>query len=146
MNVVNNIPTVKNNIKYDAPHYVSASTDGWGIEMVGTDAIDNDPTIDHAGIFGLPMVNLTMEDANIVKARVRNRKGKWLPYSDKFDKSKGLGDGTDITGVEIVGKNIIFAVHLKGGNWLSPIRTSEVEGANMAGSGSAIDAIWIDRI
>ena len=145
VNNVKNTEKVEKNVTYDAPHYVAATNNGWGVEMVGTDAVDGTAWISHAGIIGLAMTNFTVEDTDIIKARVRNRKGKWLPYSNKFNKTNGLGDGTDITGVEIVGKNIIFAVHLKGGNWLPPVRTSEVDGEIFAGSGSPIDAIWIDK-
>ena len=127
------------------PHYVAATQNGWGVEMDGTEAVDGS-NIDHAGIIGLPMTNFTIEGKGIKKARVKNKRGRWSEYSDKFDKSKGLGNGTDIIGIEIVGSGFIVSVHVKGGSWLPAVKTSDIEGKVTIGIGTTIDAIWVDKI
>ncbi len=129
------------------PHYVAASPYGWGIEMSGTEAADGS-SLDHAGIIGLPMTNFTIEGEGIKKARVRNKRGKWLDYKSGFgmNQLEALGDGTAITGLEIVGKGFIVGVHLRGGEWLNSVNTSDKEGAVTIGIGVPIDAIWIDRV
>lgn len=127
------------------PRYAACTQDGWGVEMIGTDAVDGSDT-DHAGIFGLAMTNFTIAASGIKKARVRNKRGKWLEYKTNFDKNKGLGDGTNITGIEIVGAGYIAAVHVKGGSWLPLVRTSDTEGAVIIGENFIIDAIWVDAI
>lgn len=129
------------------PHYVAKNEDGWGVEMLGLEAID-DSEMDHTGTFGMPIINFTIEAADILKARVRNKRGKWLPFKTGFgmNKSEALGDDTPITGIEILGKKFILSIHAKGGGWLPSVITSEVEGEVQATVGSAIDAIWIDKI
>lgn len=129
------------------PHYAAASQNGWGVEMSGTEAVDGSP-LDHAGIIGLPMTNFTIEGQGIKKARVRNKRGRWLDYKSTFgmNDTDALGDGTDITGIEIVGKGFIVSVHLKGGTWLNTVNTSDKEGEVVIGIGTPIDAIWINRV
>jgi hypothetical protein len=129
-------------VTYTEPHYVAASQNGWGIEMIGTEAVDGSD-LDHAGIIGLNMTDFKIECEGIRKARVRNRRGKWLPYKKNF---VSLGDGTDITGIELVGEGFIFSVHCKGGSWLASKNTSNVEGEVLGGLGSPIDAVWIEKI
>ncbi len=127
------------------PHYAAATQDGWGIEMVGIFADDGSDT-DYAGTIGMPITNFTIAAPGIKKARVRNRRGRWLEYSDSFDTVNGLGDGTDITGIEIVGQGYVVGAHVKGGSWLGSVMTSDEEGAVVIGIGTPIDAIWIDTI
>ena len=129
------------------PHYAAKNSDGWGTEMLGVEAMDGGD-IEYAGIFGLPITNFTIEAADILKARVRNKRGKWLPYKTGFgmNKVEALGDDTPITGIEIVGAGFIFSIHAKGGSWLPIIKTSDVEKDVLAIAASSIDAIWIDKI
>lgn len=126
-----------------AVHYVAKTNDGWGTAMTGLDA-DDGSDFDHAGILGRSMINFKIEGKLVKKARIKNKRGKWLPYGCGFDTE--LGNDTDITGIEIVGKGLIFAVHIKGGTWLNPVRTSDVDGEVLVGNGAVIDAIWIDEI
>lgn len=129
------------------PHYVAENADGWGIEMSGLEALDGSE-IDHTGTIGMPIINFTVEAADIQKARVRNKRGKWLPFKTGFgmNKIEGLGDGTPITGIEIIGTGFIFSIHAKGGSWLPTMTTSENEGVVQGIANSSIDAIWIDKI
>lgn len=129
------------------PHYAIENSDGWGIEMLGIEAMDGSD-IEYAGVFGLPIINFTIEAADILKARVRNKRGKWLPYKTGFgmNKAEALGDNTPITGIEIVGAGFIFSIHAKGGSWLPVTKTSDIEGDVLAVAASSIDAIWIDKI
>ncbi len=129
------------------PHYVAKNADGWGVEMSGLEAVDGS-AMDHTGTFGLPIINFTIEAADILKARVRNKRGKWLPFKTGFgmNKAEALGDDTPITGIEILGNKFILSIHAKGGSWLPSVITSEVEGEAQAIAGSTIDAIWIDKI
>ena len=126
-----------------AVHYVAKTNDGWGVAMTGLDA-DDGSDLDHAGIFGTPMTNFKIEGNLVKKARIKNKRGKWLPYGRGFNTE--LGNDTNITGIEIVGKGLIFAVHIKGGMWLNPVRTSDDDGEVLVGNGAVIDAIWIDEI
>ena len=132
------ISTITDPVKYSVK-----TDDGWGVTMIGLDASD-DSGLDHAGIFGIPMINFKIEGKLVKKARIKNKRGKWLPYGCGFNTE--LGNNTDITGIEIVGKGLIFAVHIKGGTWLNPARTSDVDGEVLVGNGAVIDAIWIDEI
>ena len=129
------------------PHYVAKTADGWSTEMLGLDAVDGSDT-NYTGIFGLPIINFTIEAADISKARVRNKRGKWLPFKSGFgmNKIEALGDDTPITGIEILGNKFMISVHAKGGGWLSTAITSEKEGEVQIVAGSTIDAIWIDKI
>lgn len=127
----------------DSVRYSVKTDDGWGIDMIGVDASDGS-SLDHAGIFGKPIRNIKIGGKLVKKARVRNKRGKWLPYGSGFDKE--LGDNTDITGIEIVGKRLVFAIHIKGGQWLNPVFTSDVEGEILIGNGAVIDALWIDEV
>lgn len=129
------------------PHYVAKNASGWSTEMLGLEAVDGSDA-DHTGILGLPIINFTIEAADILKARVRNKKGKWLPFKTGFgmNDAEALGDDTPITGIEILGNKFIFSVHAKGGSWLPSVVTSEVEGEVQVIAGSTIDAIWIDKI
>lgn len=129
------------------PHYAIKNSDGWGAEMLGVEAMDGSDT-EYAGILGLPIINFTIEAADILKARVRNKRGKWLPYKTGFgmNKTEALGDDTPITGIELVGAGFIFSIHAKGGSWLPIIKTSDIEGDVLAIAASSIDAIWIDKV
>lgn len=128
------------------PHYSAKTKElGWGIDMTGTYSVDYH-NIDYAGVFGLSMTNFTVEAEGIKKARVKNKRGYWLWYSDAFDKTKGLGDDTPIVGLEIVGAGYLVGVHIKGGTWLNAVKTSDKEGEVLIGNGAPIDAIWIDKI
>lgn len=131
----------------DDPHYAAASQNGWGVEMSGLEAVDGSP-LDHAGIIGLPMTNFTIEAKGIKKARIRNKRGKWLPYKTGFGMNsiEALGDNTDITGIEIVGSKFMVSIHTKGGSWLPSAITSDIEGEVLLTTGAAIDAIWVDKI
>lgn len=129
----------------DKPHYAAATNNGWGVEMVGIFAEDGSDT-DYAGVLGTAMTNFTIEANGITKARVRNKRGRWLEYSNIFDTVNGLGDGTDITGIEIVGHGYLVGAHVKGGTWLESVRTSDKEGDTIIGIGTPLDAIWIDTI
>lgn len=122
-------------------HYVAKTNDGWGVAMTGLDA-DDGSDLDHAGIFGMSMTNFKIGGNLVKKARVKNKRGKWLSYGVNTE----LGNDSDITGIEIVGKGLIFAVHIKGGTWLNPVRTSDTEGEVLVGNGAVIDAIWIDKL
>lgn len=129
------------------PHYVAKNSSGWSVEMSGLEAVDRTDA-DHTGVFGIPIINFTIEAADIIKARVRNKRGKWLGYKTKFGMNdiEALGDNTPITGIEIVGKGFIFSIHVKGGTWLPTMRTSDTEGEVLATTGSQIDAIWVEKI
>ena len=127
----------------EAVHYVAKTNDAWGIPMTGLEA-DDGSGLDYAGIMGIPMVNLKVEGKLVKKARVKNKRGKWLKYGSDFDNE--LGDDTAITGIEIVGKGLVVAAHIRGGQWLNPVFTSDEDGAAMISTGAVIDAIWIDEI
>jgi hypothetical protein len=147
MNEKIQVTDTPNSILPQKPHYAACTAAGWGIEMLGLEAMDGSG-IDHAGVFGLPITNFTVEAADIIKARVRNKRGKWLEYKTGFGMNsiEGLGDGTVITGIEIVGDKFYVAVHVRGGSWLNPVKTSATEGVAFAGNGAPIDAIWIEKI
>lgn len=127
------------------PHYAVKTKAGWGTEMTGTDAIDYSGT-DHAGVLGSPIINVTVEAAGIKKVRVKVGRGRWLPYKAGWDKVEGVGNNTPITGLEIVGAGYIVGAHVKGGNWLDPVKTTDKEGEVIIGGGMVLDAIWIDKI
>ena len=129
----------------EIPRYSGKTKNGWSIEMRGTEAIDGSDQ-EYVGSFGDPLINFTVEGSGIKKARVRNSRGKWLPYSTGFDTAKGLGNDKSITGIEIVGKGYKFAIHILGGQWLPVIRTSDVEGEILGTIGCTIDGIWVDKI
>lgn len=126
------------------PHYAVKNEKGWGKEMLGLYSIDAKD--DLAGIFGTPIINFTMEAEGVTKFRVRNKRGIWLPYTDVFDISKGAGDDTPITGIEIVGSGFAYSIHAKGGAWLPIMNTTDTEGEVLAVAGSQIDALWIDKL
>ena len=129
------------------PHYVAENSNGWGIEMLGIQALDIREYADYAGTFGLPMTNFTIEASGIKKARVFTTKRGWCPYKTGFDKKNGLNeDGSAILKIELVGAGFRVAAHIKGGSWLTPITTSDIEGSVSIGMGSPIDAIWIEKI
>ena len=142
---MNAVDTGMTNTISEDPRYIAATENGWGVEMIGTDAADGSD-IDHAGIIGMAMTNFTVGATGIKKARIRNKRGRWLEYKTGFDKSNPLGDGTIITGIEIVGAGYIAAVHVKGGSWLGSRKTSNKEGEVILGSNLPIDAIWIETI
>jgi len=130
----------------EEPHYAVKVDDAWGYEMLGLDPVGNHDT-EYSGVFGTPITNFTVEASGIKKARVRNKRGKWLPYGHNFgmNSKEGLGDETPITGIEIVGSGFIFSVHAKGGAWLPIVNTSDVEGEVLSIVPSQIDAVWIDK-
>ena len=120
--------------------------DSWGPEFIGTDASD-DSDVSYAGILGIPFTKITLGAKGIKKFRIRTKKkGKWSKYQTGFDKQNALGDGTPITGIEIVGKGFVYGVHIKGGSWLPTVITSDQDGEILTGSGSPIDAIWIEKL
>lgn len=129
----------------ELPHYASASNNSWSSELFGTESVDGSDK-SYAGILGIPITNFTLEGKGIKKFRVRNRKNKWMPYKNSFDKTIGAGDNTPITGIEIVGSGFIFSIHVKGGSWLPAVRTTNKDGEILAIAGSQIDAVWIDKI
>ena len=131
-------------IETEEPKYAVYTTE-WGPEFIGLDdELGSDA--DFAGIFGEPITNFTVGAKGIKKYRIRTKKkGKWHPYQTGFDKSV-KSDGTAITGIEIVGKGFCMAVHVKGGTWLPAVNTSDTEGEVLVGSGTPIDAIWIDSV
>ena len=129
----------------EIPRYTGKNKNGWSVEMHGTEAVD-DSDQGYVGTFGNPLINFTIEGSGIKKARVRNSKGKWLPYSTGFNTEQGLGNDKTITGIEIVGKGYRFGVHTQGGQWLPAFTTSDVEGEVLGTIGCAIDAIWVDKI
>lgn len=137
--------TIENTDVIEAVKYVAKSQNGWGIPMIGIEAEDGS-NLDHAGIVGLPMTDFKIDGTLVKKVRVRNARGKWLPYGVGLDGKTGIGNGSEITGIEIVGSGLMFAVHVMGGQWLNPVKTSDVEGEILVGVGATIDAIWIDEI
>lgn len=134
------------NTKTTEPIYYKAKTqNGWGIGMNGLEAEDGSE-LDHAGIIGMPMTNFMIDGTLVKKARIRTKRGKWLDYVTEFDGKTGIGNDVPITGIEIVGKGLVFAVHALGGQWLNPVFTSDTDGEILVGSGFIIDAIWIDAV
>ena len=134
--------TNASNEMYNEPYYVAKSQNGWGVGMVGLEAEDGSD-LDHAGIIGLVMTNFKIDGKNIKKARIRNRRGKWLPYKSS---NEALGDDTTVTGIEIVGSGYTVSVHIMGGSWLTSMNTSDVDGEILVGNGAPIDAVWIDKL
>lgn len=132
-----------NSIVENVVIYQAKTIDGWGITMIG-DSDSDDSGIDHAGIIGKPMINFKIDGRLVKKARIRNNRGKWLNYNSGMDIE--LGNDKPITGIEIVGSGLIFAIHVKGGEWLPSIITSDIDNEVLATVGTSIDAIWIDKI
>ena len=129
----------------DDPRYAVYS-DSWSPEFIGTDAQD-DSDADFAGVLGIPITKFTVGAKGITGFRVRTKKkGKWTTFQHGFDKDNAAGDGTPITGIEIVGSNFMYAVHVVGGQWLPAVMSSSTEGMQYAGIGAPIDAIWIEKI
>ena len=126
-------------------HYNTATKYGWNNEMIDCNSVDGSEK-DSSGIIGEVITNFTIEAAGIKKARVRVAKGGWLPYKTGFNTNDGLGNGKPITGIEIVGSGYLVGVHAKGGSWLSPVKTSDVEGEVVVGGGMIIDAVWVSKI
>lgn len=135
-------PINSESLAEEAVVYQAKTADGWGIEMIGTEASD-DSDIDYAGIMGKPITNFKIGGRLVKKARVRNSRGKWLAYNSGMNIE--LGNNKPITGIEIVGSGLMFSIHVKGGQWVPRIITSDVEGEQLATVGT-IDAIWIDEI
>ena len=125
--------------------YNTATKYGWNNEMMDCDPIDESDK-DFSGMMGEAITDFTIEAAGIKKARVRVSRGGWLPYKTGFNTKDGLGNGKPITGIEIVGSGYLVGIHAKGGSWLSPVKTSDVEGEVVIGGGMAIDAIWVSKI
>lgn len=138
----NVVPDIKPADVPVTPHYCAKTVEGWSVCMTGLEA-DDGSGLDHTGVLGIPIIDFRITAKNIKKARVRNKRGKWLPYKSGPD---GIGDGTNITGIELVGKGYVYSVHVKGGQWLPGAITSDIEGEILITTGSAIDAIWIDEI
>lgn len=136
--------TEVNVVTYNDPHYAAKNEYGWGVEMDDIYPVDMS-NADHAGIFGTKMINFAAGGGGIIKSRVKDYRGKWLPYKNAFDINDPLGNDTPITGIEIVGEGLIYAVHIYGGMWLFPVNSSSVEGEVFAGNGSIIDGIWISK-
>lgn len=133
------------NEEIDEPKYC-VFTDIWGPEFVGSDASDGSDA-SYAGVLGIPFTKITLGAKGIKKFRIRTKKkGKWSKYQTGFDKENAFGDGTPVTGIEIVGSGFIYCIHIKGGSWLPTVFTSDKENEIIAGSGSPIDAIWIEKI
>lgn len=129
----------------DEPKY-SVYSGKWGPDFTGLSDSDESDA-DFAGVLGEPITNITIGAKGIKKFRIRTKKkGRWQPYQTGFNKATAKSDGTAITGIEIVGKGYCFAVHIKGGTWLSTAFTSDKEGEVLIGAGAPIDAIWIDKL
>lgn len=124
------------------PHYACYVDGKWDVEMLGTkDKVGAGRT--YAGIFGHPIQGITIE--GVKKYRVCTAAGGWTDYTEGFDKTSPIGDGSNIIGIEIVDPKAMAAVHIKGGMWLEPVNTSATDGAVVIGCNAPIDAIWIDR-
>ena len=135
----------KKTVLTEDPKYCIATKNfGWDTEMIGTEPVDGSDKY-QAGIMGLPITNFTVAAKGIKKARVRNKRGRWLPYHTDYDNIKGFGDGTEITGIEIVGSGYTVSVHYKGGSWARTVNTSDEDGVVLIGTGSPIDALWIKK-
>ncbi len=135
---------VKTVVESEEPKYAVCTTE-WGPDFTGLeDSVGSDASF--AGTLGKPITNFTVGAKNIKKFRIRTKKkGKWQAYQTGFNKDI-KSDGSAILGIEIVGKGYCFAVHIKGGTWLPAVFTSDTEGEVLVGSGTPIDAIWIDSI
>ncbi len=129
----------------DPKYCVATKNFGWDTEMIGTEAVDGSDKY-QAGVMGQPITNFTVAAKGIKKARVRNKRGRWLPYHTTYDKVNGFGDGTEITGIEIVGSGYMVSVHYKGGSWARGVITLDEDGAVLIGTGSPIDALWIEKV
>lgn len=138
------IPKEINTTKVNEPiRYVAKTDVGWGVPMLGIDP-DDDSDLDHTGVIGKSIINFKIDGTLVKKARVRNKRGKWLPYGSGFDTE--LGNDTEITGIEVVGKGLIIAVHIKGGQWLNPLFTSDIDGDGAIVTSVPIDGVWIDEV
>ena len=141
----NSVIDIANDDELDEPKYAVYSKT-WGPDFTGL-SDSNESDADFAGILGEPITNITIGAKGIKKFRIRTKKkGKWHSYQNGFNKTTAKSDGTAITGIEIVGKGYCFAVHIKGGTWLPTAFTSDTDGEVLVGSGSPIDAIWIDKL
>ena len=130
----------------DMPRYCVFVNGSWGSEFINTDAVD-DSDASYAGILGTPFTNIAIGAKDIKKFRIRTKKkGKWSAYKTGFNKDASFGDGTPITGIEIVGSGFMYAVHVSGGSWLPPVFTSDKDGETITSTGSPIDAIWIEKL
>ena len=129
----------------DDPRYAVYSDD-WSPDFIGIDAQD-DSDADFAGILGIPITKFTVGAKGISGFRIRTKKkDKWMSFQHGFDKDNAISDNTPITGIEILGSNFMYAVHILGGQWLPAITSSDVEGVRYAGIGAPIDAIWIEKV
>lgn len=129
----------------DEPKYC-VFTNNWGPEFIGTESSDNSDN-SYAGILGIPFTNIAIGAKRIKKFRIRTKKkSKWTKYITGFTKDSTFGDGSPITGIEIVGSGFMYAVHVSGGSWLPPVFTSDKDGEIITSTGSPIDAIWIEKL
>lgn len=130
----------------DDPHYSVFAGGEWGDEFTGTfsETTDND----YAGTLGVPITNITLGAKGISEFRIRTRKkSRWSDYSKAgFNKENTIGDGTPITGIEIVGSGYVYAVHIKGGEWLPSVLTADKRGVNFIGCAVPIDGFWIEKL
>lgn len=102
----------------------------------------NTNTDDYAGVFGVPMDGLYIDDLKYkVKLTGYNR---WLPEVTGRRDYAGILD-KPITDVAIQGAT--YRVHVKGGNWLGWVNGYNTEDYynGYAGNGKIIDAIQIKR-
>ena len=128
------------------PIYSVFNSNGWGPDFDGDYALD-DSGADHAGTIGIPITKIYAYAKNIKKMRIQTRRRRWSEYMTLTSVDNPLGtDGVPITGIEIVGAGYRCAVHVRGGDWLAPVDTTDVEGKALIGNNNPIDAIWIVKI
>lgn len=128
------------------PIYCVFNSYGWGPDFEGDYALD-DSGADHAGISGIPITKIYAYAKNIRKIRIQTYRRRWSEYKTLTSVDNPLGtDDVPITGIEIVGAGYRCAVHVKGGSWLTPVDTSDVEGEKLIGNNNPIDAIWIVKV
>ena len=118
------------------PRYTVKIGDTWLPDMLGTEDTSGSSK-SSAGIFGQIITDFTLGDGYTYA--VRGKRGKWVS-GNKYDKEANLSKGGPVTGLKIDG-NVIYAVHIKGGNWLTP-----VNGGTEIGIGVPIDAVWIELV
>lgn len=124
------------------PRYACYVDNAWDITMVGTRDADGTRR-SYGGIMGHPIQGITID--GVQKYRVCTAASGWTDYTEGFDKTSPVGDGSNIIDIEIVDPKAVVAVHIKGGSWLAPVRTSDKEGSVIIGCHAPIDAIWMDR-
>lgn len=129
------VANTKNNTSNE-PRYSVKLNGHWFPDMIGTeDSAGSSET--YAGIFGQPIEDFTLGDG--YKYSVRGKRGKWTDC-DKYDQTVDHSNGGPVTGIKIEG-DVIYAIHVKGGDWLP-----SVIGGEAITTGVAIDAIWISKV